>query len=75
MSVLAASIRNWFGARRTGAGALPVRDQVEVGGARPVRLMAFDQALVAVVGALVLLGVVMVYSASVAMPDNPKFAA
>jgi cell division protein FtsW len=42
--------------------------------ARPVRLMAFDQALVAVVTALVLLGVVMVYSASIALPDNPKFA-
>jgi cell division protein FtsW len=37
--------------------------------------MAFDQTLVAVVGALMLLGVVMVYSASVALPDNPKFAA
>jgi cell division protein FtsW len=75
MNVSAASIRNWLGARRAGTGALPVRDQVEVGGARPVRLMAFDQTLVAVVSALVLLGVVMVYSASVAMPDNPKFAA
>ncbi|HRD98324.1 MAG TPA: putative lipid II flippase FtsW [Rubrivivax sp.] len=53
---------------------MPVRDQVDVGGGRPVRLLAFDQTLVAVVGALVALGVVMVYSASVALPDNPKFA-
>jgi cell division protein FtsW len=53
---------------------LPVRDQVDIGGSRPVRLSAFDQPLVAVVGVLVLLGVVMVYSASVALPDNPKFA-
>jgi cell division protein FtsW len=75
MSLSAASIKGWFAARRDAAGALPVRDQVEVGGARPVRLMAFDQTLVAVVGVLILLGVVMVYSASVAMPDNPKFAA
>ena len=54
---------------------LPVRDRVDIGGSRPVRLSAFDQPLVAVVGVLVLLGVVMVYSASVALPDNPKFAA
>jgi cell division protein FtsW len=56
-------------------GPLPVRDRVDVAGARPVRLMAFDQALVAVVGTLIAIGVVMVYSASIALPDNPKFAA
>ena len=60
---------------RAGTGALPVRDQVDVVGARPVRLMGFDQPLVAVVGVLLALGLVMVYSASVALPDNPKFAA
>jgi cell division protein FtsW len=69
-----ATIRGWFGRRREAAGNLPVRAHVDVGGARPVRLMAFDQTLVAVVGALIALGVVMVYSASVALPDNPKFA-
>jgi cell division protein FtsW len=66
------AIKGWLGARR--GSALPVRDQVDVGAGRPVRLLAFDQTLVAVVGALVALGVVMVYSASVALPDNPKFA-
>jgi cell division protein FtsW len=64
----------WRRGAREGAGPLPVRDNIEVGGSRPVRLSAFDQPLVAVVGVLVLLGVVMVYSASVALPDNPKFA-
>ena len=59
---------------RDGGGALPVRDHIDVGGGRPVRLMAFDQPLVAVIGILVAVGVVMVYSASVAMPDNPKFS-
>ena len=73
MNAALASIRGWLGARRS--GALPVRDQVDVGGAHPVRLLAFDQTLVVVVGALIALGVVMVYSASVALPDNPKFAA
>ena len=53
---------------------LPVRDQVRVGAGQPVRLLGFDQALVWVVAALVALGLVMVYSASVALPDNPKFA-
>lgn len=66
------AIKGWFGAQR--GGALPVRDQVDVAGGRPVRLLGFDQSLVAVVGTLIALGVVMVYSASVALPDNPKFA-
>jgi cell division protein FtsW len=64
-------LRAWF-AQRT-AEPLPVRDQVDLG-ARPARLLAFDQTLVGVVVALLLLGLVMVYSASVALPDNPKFA-
>ena len=57
--------------------ALPVR----LGGqglsnsqSSPVGLMGFDQALVWVTLALLMFGLVMVYSASVAMPDNPKFA-
>jgi len=40
----------------------------------PARLAGFDQTLVAVAVALVALGVVMVYSASVALPDNPRFS-
>ena len=66
------AFKGWFNARRE--GKLPVRAHVDVSGTRAVQLMAFDQALVGVVGALVALGVVMVYSASIAMPDNPKFA-
>jgi cell division protein FtsW len=56
-------IKGWWGGQGRGADELPVRAHVDVGGARPVRLMAFDQTLVAV----------MVYSASIALPDNPKF--
>ncbi len=70
----AAAIRTWFAARSERIGALPVRDRIDIAGARPARLLAFDQALVAVAGTLLALGLVMVYSASVAMPDNPKFA-
>jgi cell division protein FtsW len=45
-----------------------------IGPSMPVRLLGFDQALVFVALALLLWGLVMVYSASVAMPDNPKFS-
>lgn len=71
---LAAGLKGWWAARREGAGgaALPVRDRVDL--ARPTRITAFDQALVGVIAALLALGLVMVYSASVALPDNPKFA-
>jgi cell division protein FtsW len=41
---------------------------------RPARLQSVDQALVWVVVALLLWGMVMVYSASIAMPDNPRFS-
>ena len=74
-----------FGARRGASSAgdeagkvvLPVRLGVQ----RTTRLRAtsvnavgFDQALLWVAVALLMFGLVMVYSASVAMPDNPKFA-
>jgi cell division protein FtsW len=71
---------NWLTAlwARLGGGpvdALPVR----LGGygtARnaTARLAGFDQALFWVTVVLLAWGVVMVYSASIAMPDNPKFA-
>ena len=64
----------WRQARAEGTGRLPVRDHINVGGARPARVLSFDQPLLAVMGVLLLLGVVMVYSASVALPDNPKFS-
>ena len=71
----------WFAnpsrAGKTLTDALPVR----LGGQSPnssrsvpVSLAGFDQALVWVAVALLMFGLVMVYSASIAMPDNPKFA-
>ena len=54
-------------------GPLPVRDYVNVT-AQPSTVMGFDQALIWVVMALMALGLVMVYSASIALPDSPKFA-
>ena len=65
------------GTGKTVADALPVRTGGQsMNGSRsaPVTLAGFDQALVWVTVALLMFGLVMVYSASVAMPDNPKFA-
>jgi cell division protein FtsW len=42
--------------------------------AAPARVHAVDQALVWLTVALLAFGLVMVYSASVALPDNPRFA-
>ncbi|MBS0447989.1 MAG: putative lipid II flippase FtsW [Proteobacteria bacterium] len=70
-----------IGARLTGRGkdagseTVPVRDWINIGSGQPTRLLGFDQALVWVVTALLAMGVVMVYSASVALPDSPKFSA
>jgi cell division protein FtsW len=55
-------------------GTIPVRDWINVGSGQPARLQGFDQALVWTVLALLAMGMVMVYSASIALPDNPKFA-
>ena len=68
----------WFsGVGKVASDALPVR----LGGrslpgklATPVRLAGLDWGLIWVTVALLLFGLVMVYSASVAMPDNPKFS-
>jgi cell division protein FtsW len=66
---------SWFGAGASDPDALPVRTSMgRVSNATPVRLLGFDQALVGVTLALLIWGLVMVYSASIAMPDNPKFS-
>jgi cell division protein FtsW len=53
---------------------VPVRDWVSVSSGQSAKLLNFDQSLVWVVLALMALGMLMVYSASVAMPDNPRFS-
>jgi cell division protein FtsW len=75
-------MRGWFGrAAKTGFDALPMHLPVRLGGdamtqtkATPARVLGFDQALLWVAIALLAWGIVMVYSASVALPDNPRFA-
>ncbi|MBC7599592.1 MAG: putative lipid II flippase FtsW [Polaromonas sp.] len=73
---IAQRLSGWFTGPAVADG-LPVR----LGGRRvgrsapaPVRLSNVDQSLIWVTVALLVWGLVMVYSASIAMPDNPKFA-
>ena len=63
--------------RNQPADDLPVR----IGGleyartaSTPSRVLGFDQSLIWVCVALLAWGLVMVYSASIALPDNPRFA-
>ncbi|HEX7638116.1 MAG TPA: putative lipid II flippase FtsW [Burkholderiaceae bacterium] len=65
----------WFRKRReaaSGDARVPIRDWVDAG--RPARVMGVDSTLIWVTAALLSLGLVMVYSASVALPDSPRFA-
>ncbi len=70
-------LSRWFGGLSAKAAeALPVR----AGGMEyrrttrtPASVLGFDQALLWVIVALLAWGLVMVYSASIAMPDNPRF--
>ena len=57
-----------------GSMRLPIRDWVSVGSGKPAQVSGYDMALIWVITCLLALGLVMVYSASVALPDNPKFA-
>ena len=78
MSAWGQAVSGWFSARLApAAAALPVR----LGGrgsfsavTSKAQVRGFDQSLVWVVVTLLLWGLVMVYSASIAMPDNPRFA-
>ncbi|HSN80005.1 MAG TPA: putative peptidoglycan glycosyltransferase FtsW, partial [Rhodoferax sp.] len=68
----------WLGRSRTPvADVLPVRlgaSRLSSTGITPSRAQGFDQPMVWVTVALLLWGLVMVYSASIAMPENPRFA-
>ena len=48
--------------------------RLNANGGTPTRVTAFDQPLLWVTLALLIWGLVMVYSASIAMPENPRFA-
>ena len=67
-----------LGGSSAGSQGLPVNlgqyDMANRANGHPARIQSVDQALVWVVVALMLWGMVMVYSASIAMPDNPRFS-
>jgi cell division protein FtsW len=67
-----------IGGSTAGSQGLPVNlgqyDMANRANVHPARIQSVDQALVWVVVALMLWGMVMVYSASIAMPDNPRFS-
>ena len=64
----------WRGLRTPPRRDLPVRSGLERVTAKPARISGFDQPLVLLVAALLAFGLVMVFSASVALPDSPKGA-
>ncbi|MCF8167232.1 MAG: putative lipid II flippase FtsW [Rhodoferax sp.] len=81
MSRTAPSWLGWLSAKWAAATAAPTALPVRLGGrgalsasTRPGQVRGFDQPLAWVVVALLLWGLVMVYSASIAMPDNPRFS-
>ncbi len=70
-------LRAWWDRWRgdnEGGMSLPVRDGIHIRDSHPTRAHGFDFMLVWVVVCLLCLGLVMVYSASIALPDNPKFS-
>ncbi|MDP1568300.1 MAG: putative lipid II flippase FtsW [Polaromonas sp.] len=75
---VAARLAGWFsGLGGAATQGLPVRlgsQGTSRTASAPVRMSGVDQSLIWVTVALLVWGLVMVYSASIAMPDNPKFA-
>ena len=78
MSSVAQRMSAWAGRLSAPvADVLPVRlgaTRRAATGSTPTREMGFDQPLIWVIVALLAWGLVMVYSASIAMPENPRFA-
>ena len=76
---LGARVRGWLSSEpEAGLDALPVRvhgTEFARTAAAPVHVKGFDQPLVWVTFALLMIGLVMVYSASIALPDNPRMGA
>jgi cell division protein FtsW len=73
-SGLLSSLRRFLPGGAERAERVPVQDWVPLGPSRGAQFSGFDQRFLWCVIGLLCLGTVMVYSASVALPDNPKFA-
>ncbi len=57
-----------------GSNALPVRTDLGSASKGMASVMGVDKALLWAIATLLIWGLIMVYSASVALPDNPRFA-
>jgi cell division protein FtsW len=76
IAALQSTLARWRAALAGGGDGLPVRLSSRSFGATrgpAVRELGFDQPLLWVVVTLLAWGLVMVYSASIALPDNPRF--
>lgn len=62
---------DWW-SRRTRAD-VPVRNWTDISSGTPTRWVGFDETLAWVIAGLLSLGLVMVYSASIQLPENPKY--
>ncbi|MCV2368371.1 putative lipid II flippase FtsW [Roseateles oligotrophus] len=67
-------LRSLLSGGKEGAVDVPVREWVSPNAGQPTRIQGLDLTLIWVTLALMGLGLLMVYSASIAMPDNPRFA-
>ena len=56
------------------AGEVPVRSWNSLSSGTPPRWVGFDETLAWVIAGLISLGLVMVYSASIQLPDSPKYS-
>ncbi len=78
MMALRSTLMDWISSKKEAAETvLPVRigGHGSFGADTPsLEVRGYDQPLIWVVVTLLLWGLVMVYSASIAMPDNPKFS-
>lgn len=81
MKLTLPSITGWFGAKDEPGVRGSARSGSSSGSLKGIsgieqrsRMMEYDQPLVWVVLLLMLFGMVMVYSASIALPDSPKYA-
>ncbi|RFB67869.1 putative lipid II flippase FtsW [Herbaspirillum sp. 3R11] len=81
MKLTLPSITGWFGAKDEPGVRGSARSGSNSGSLKGIsgieqrsRMMEYDQPLVWVVLLLMLFGMVMVYSASIALPDSPKYA-
>jgi cell division protein FtsW len=74
MSGFAAKLQSLWRKGDSEDASVPVRDWVSTSAGRPTQLQGFDITMVWVVLALMAFGLLMVYSASIALPDNPRFA-